>query len=276
MKNTKNFICCIMLLTLIGPVSTFAYPNWLELGSYVIEDYQTWNSGSWNLPGGVVSAEALWSAINNHCTNSSRTWRVNLTNYAVTDASLTNPSNNPNYTREMCDFLFIWPHAHPSCLGNFHLASNPQEIGKVSLTLGNVRLGTSYNRWVFDNGCQTLGNYTNFWSDWNNAFEGLQVYYGFVSSGWGTARVGGAMEQWMAEWTNTVNTTYMSNAYFHAMRDQVYQNQLSYSIEPGFLTTKPSSGNSYSYRTYAQASSDAGGDPVLKSSMIFGTPDYTP
>ena len=112
MKKIKYFYYCILLVSLFGSSITFAYPNWIELGTYVIEDYQSWNSGSTNIPGGFTSSADLWSAINSNCTHSYRTWRENFTDSAVTDASLYNPAGSPNYTREYCDFLFIWPHAH--------------------------------------------------------------------------------------------------------------------------------------------------------------------
>ncbi|NLD99260.1 MAG: hypothetical protein GX640_05250 [Fibrobacter sp.] len=103
----------------------------MELGSYVIEDYESWSPGH-NLPNGEASAKKLWSSFNQFCTNSIRSWRLRYSNEQVTESALMNPVNNPNYTREYCDFLFIWVTGTVVSGGNIYLRSQSKVTGTVT------------------------------------------------------------------------------------------------------------------------------------------------
>jgi len=82
------------------------------------------------------------------------------------------------------------------------------------------------------------------------------------------------MEQWIEEWTSTANPTKMSSAYFHAIRDQIYRNGNGLGIEPAIISGSTTGTVSYCDRTYAEATSQAGGDCGIKISIVYGTPSY--
>jgi hypothetical protein len=279
MVYIKTFLSLIIFSLGIGIVN--ATPVWMDLGTYAITDD---DNGTPPCKGGrrdlIDLADAFYEgAVANHPNGPtpSRYPYANLSGNNMTIFYL----NDGNGFREYCDFVFAGAHGFTKLLAVW----SDDKTSCVHWVPATMHFGSRYNRWVYFFSCDVLykdPNDNNFFSDWNPAFNGVQVILGFGSivvfdkdiyldrSYIPKDMVRGFWSLWAA----TSNQMGIWDAHKEATNRWYYRND--WSVRPACISSQRSTQGRphiYLYDTYSNATSEAGMHyAACYMSVDYGTP----
>jgi len=240
----------------------FSTPTWMWVGTYSI------TNGPCNLDSLTDAADNgnyfYNAACQYHPNGPTPVRSVNAVNSDVTIGACQSGD------RESCDFIVMSGHG---CKRGMAINQNDLSCPYHDFWTSEMAFGTSYLRWAFLTGCNTLfyDNFNDFFygtGSWEPAFKGIQCVLGYGSAGYIFPN---QCTMFWQLWTSGYS---IWNAYREATRYWIYQNG-GLGIRPAIVTSRNASGHYFWDDSYSQATStQAVTWPVGTQWQVYGTPRY--